>query len=148
MRNKSPGPDSWTATAMLALPQGWWQHAATLWARCLSLGTFPKLWLRGRSCLLWKANGKTRPITVLPLIWRAGAKVLNAQLRGWSRSWQLSSDVGALAGSSVATALTQLQRELPHSRCAAGLPAVTSDLRCGDPCLVLLYAGLEPGPLR
>ena len=112
MRNKSSGPDGWTATAMLALPQGWWQHAATLWARCLSLGTFPKLWLRGRSCLLWKANGKTRPITVLPLIWRAGAKVLNAQLRGWSRSWQLSSDVGALAGSSVATALTQLQREL------------------------------------
>ncbi|CAE7475726.1 L96 [Symbiodinium sp. CCMP2592] len=114
MRHKSSGPDGWTAAALTQLPQSWWQFAAALWARCLELGRVPLLWTRGRSSLLWKDNGRSRPITVLPVLWRAGTKVMNAQLRQWARSWQLACDVGGIAGASVATALSQVQRELVH----------------------------------
>ena len=51
MRNKSPGPDSWTATALVMLPQSWWRLAAMLWTRCLELGRVPLLWTRGRGAL-------------------------------------------------------------------------------------------------
>ena len=119
MRNKSPGPDSWTATALVMLPQSWWRLAATLWTRCLELGRVPLLWTRGRSVLLWKPNGSSRPITILPLLWRAGTKVLNAQLKTWAHTWRLSFDVGGVAGASTASALTQVHRELQHGSSAA-----------------------------
>ena len=112
MRNKSPGPNGWAATTLMWLPRLWWELAASLWARCLALGRFPRAWARGRTSLLWKDNGKSRPITVLPIMWRAGGKIMARQLRDWTRSWQLACDVGGLAGCSVATALAQVQREL------------------------------------
>ena len=112
MRNRSPGPDGWDARSLLWLPRLWWELAASLWSRCLDLGSFPRAWAKGRTALLWKDNGKSRPITVLPIIWRAGGKIMVRQLRDWARSWQLAFDVGGLAGCSVATALAQVQREL------------------------------------
>ena len=116
MKNKAPGPDGWTVTALLHLPAEWWRLAAALWSRGLQLGRAPAMWVRGRSCLLWKASGASRPITVLPVIWRAGAKVLNLQLHGWARSWQQAFDCGGLPSTSVGTALQQVQREL-KSQC-------------------------------
>ena len=60
-----------------------------------------------------------RPITILPLLWRAGTKVLNAQLKTWAHTWRLSFDVGGVAGASTASALTQVHRELQHGSSAA-----------------------------
>ena len=112
MRNKSPGPDGWAAKSLLGLPRLWWDWAALLWTRCLDLSRVPQAWTKGRTALLWKDSGKSRPITVLPIIWRAGGKLMVRQLREWAQSWQLSFDVGGVPGCSVATALAQVHREL------------------------------------
>ena len=69
------------------------------------------------------SSGRTAPKLVRlpfsPVIWRAGARLLNEQLHGWVRSWCQSFDCGGLAETSVATALQQLQHELDHHACGA-----------------------------
>ena len=116
IKGKSPGPDAWTSEALTRLPPAWWQFAADLWNRAMALRRTPDAWTRGKTCLLWKDDRKTRPITVLPVIWRAGAQLLNRWLASWALSWRGSFDCGGLPGSSVASALQMLQHEL-HQGC-------------------------------
>ena len=84
----------------------------------MALRRTPDAWTRGKTCLLWKDDRKTRPITVLPVIWRAGAQLLNRWLASWALSWRGSFDCGGLPGSSVASALQMLQS--PSSRTSLG----------------------------
>ncbi|CAE7745015.1 L96 [Symbiodinium sp. CCMP2592] len=93
------------------MPDSWWECAAALWRCVLQTGRIPRAWTRGRTSLLWKASGKSRPITVLPILWRAGAKLINEQLSGWCMSWRTARDTGGLPGTSVAAALQQLHFE-------------------------------------
>ncbi|CAE7354146.1 unnamed protein product, partial [Symbiodinium sp. CCMP2592] len=111
MHAKAPGPDSWPASALVLMPDSWWECAAALWRCVLQTGRIPRAWTRGRTSLLWKASGKSRPITVLPILWRAGAKLINEQLAGWCMSWRTARDTGGLPGTSVAAALQQLHFE-------------------------------------
>ena len=116
---KAPGPDNWAASDLLRMPDKWWHHAAQLWDKVVELRRTPLAGTAGKTCLIWKDSTKTRPITILPAIWRAGARLLNEQLHGWVRSWCQSFDCGGLAETSVATALQQLQHELDHHACGA-----------------------------
>ena len=120
MKGSSAGPDAWTAEALLSLPRGWWVHAASLWNTVVRCGVAPASWTRGRTCLIWKDASRTRPITVLPVIWRAGARLMNQRLRVWASSWQQTFDCGGLPGTSVATALQMLQFELTN-QCRGGV---------------------------
>ena len=92
---KSPGPDAWTAEALVRLPVMWWHYAADLWNRAMALHCVPAAWTRGKTCLLWKDNDKTRPITVLPVLWRAGAQLLNRWLSDWASLGRAPLTVGA-----------------------------------------------------
>ena len=112
MRNTSCGPDGWETSALLRLPERWWRLAAVLWERVLNLSRVPVAWVRGRTALLWKPKGGTRPISVLPVIWRAGARLLNKHLHAWTASWRAHYDSGRVAGTSIDTALQQLAKEL------------------------------------
>lgn len=112
MQRKSSGPDGWDASALLQLPPRWWQGAAHLWSCVVEQSRVPEAWVRGRTALLWKPNGDTRPISILPFIWRCGAKLLNQQLSVWTASWRCHFDSGGIAGTSSDTALQQLSREL------------------------------------
>jgi len=112
MQHKSCGPDGWDAQALLKLPTRWWDCAALLWNCVIAQSKVPEMWLRGRTALLWKPSGGTRPISVLPFIWRCGAKLLNQQLSQWTASWRSHFDSGGVAGTSIDTALQQLHREL------------------------------------
>ncbi|CAE7306648.1 unnamed protein product, partial [Symbiodinium sp. CCMP2456] len=112
MQHKSCGPDGWDAQALLKLPTRWWDCAALLWNCVIAQSKVPEMWLRGRAALLWKPSGGTRPISVLPFIWRCGAKLLNQQLSQWTASWRSHFDSGGVAGTSIDTALQQLHREL------------------------------------
>ena len=120
MKGSSAGPDAWTAEALLSLPRTWWVHAASLWNTVVRRGVAPASWTRGRTCLIWKDASRTRPITVLPVIWRAGARLMNQRLRVWASSWQQTFDCGGLPGTSVATALQMLQFELTN-QCRGGV---------------------------
>jgi len=112
MRHKSCGPDGWSAAALLQLPAKWWHCATVLWGCVLDQSQVPEAWVRGRTALLWKPAGGTRPISILPFIWRSGAKILNRQLSSWTASWRCHFDSGGVAGTSIDTALQQLSREL------------------------------------
>ena len=120
MKGKSAGPVSWTAEALIRLPLAWWQHAATLWEAVLHHHRAPTAWCCGRTCLLWKDNDKSRPITVLPIMWRAGARIINQRLSCWVASWKQSFDCGGLPGTSVSDALQLLQHELSNG-CRGGV---------------------------
>ena len=80
MRIRGPGPDCWSADLLLYMPQRWWQHVAKLWSAVMATQKIPQIWLAGRTCLVPKPNGKSRPITILPIIWRAGAKLVNVPM--------------------------------------------------------------------
>ena len=90
MRKKAEGPELWGAEALLALAQQWWRSV-------LREGSPLAAWLRGKTVLLYKASGKTRPITILPFIWRCGAKLVNRQLTNWCMSWKTHHDAGGSA---------------------------------------------------
>ena len=109
MRKKAEGPELWGAEALLALAQQWWREAARLWRSVLREGSPLAAWLRGKTVFLYKASGKTRPITILPFIWRCGAKLVNRQLTNWCMSWKTHHDAGGLPTTCVGHALQQLR---------------------------------------
>ena len=128
MKGKSPGPDSWTAEALTRLPLFWWSYAAKLWDKVVQCQQA----LPGLVAViapLWKDNDKTRPITILPVMWRAGARLINQWLPDLALSWKHSFDCGGLPAASVSTALQMLQREL-----------VEGVVRSGRTCLATLTA--------
>ena len=116
MKSKAAGPDSWAAKKVYLMPSCWWQHVANLWNRviCLGLGVVPEQWAKAKVILLWKKTGKTRPISLFSIIWRAGAKALTSRLKDWCGSWTTCFDAGGLPRMSVSGALMQLQLGL-HS---------------------------------
>ena len=120
MRTRAPGPDCWSADLLLHMPQRWWQCAAKLWSVVMDTQRIPRIWLAGKTCLIPKPNGKSRPITILPIMWRAGAKLVNAQLAFWCAAWKQGFDVGGVPASSVEDALQQLQWEI-SKRCRAAV---------------------------
>ena len=72
----------------------------------------PSIWRRARVALIWKSRRGTRPITLLNAIWRAGARVIQSQLKPWVRSWCDHRSAGGIAGTSVQQALMQIRKAM------------------------------------
>ena len=110
--------------------------ASRVWDLVLDSGVVPDAWARGRTVLLFKPNGKTRPLTILPLIWRAGARCLNCKLKAWCDSWRSHRDAGGLPATSVGHALQQLQLALNKGMVAAVQQDVAGYFDCLEHHLV------------
>ena len=81
MAGKAPGPDSWTAEHFLSLPDRWWEAFSRLWQAILLGAPVPQEWRRSLVALLPKKVVATRPIGLLQIAWRIGAKAVCRQLR-------------------------------------------------------------------
>ena len=112
MKHKAAGADDWLPCDLAALPRAWFDWAALIWDRILAQGRVPSLWRRAKVALLWKSRRGTRPITLLNAIWRAGARVIQAQLRPWVQSWCDHRSAGGIAGTSVQQALMQIRKAM------------------------------------
>ncbi|CAE7196323.1 Slc9a8 [Symbiodinium sp. CCMP2592] len=89
MRHRAAGPDAWKPGLLCSMPDLWW-------------------WAQARVVMIKKIKGGFRPLTVSQAVWRAGARILNAQLSDWIGSWRSPSDAGGIPGTSVSGALLQL----------------------------------------
>ena len=101
MIKKAGGPDGWEASDLVLLPLGFWEAAARLWNRAVDLGVLPDSWSSALVVLLPKPDGRTRPVGLLAIMWRAGARCLVQQLRGWVSSWTTHQAMGGIAGVGV-----------------------------------------------
>ena len=87
MQRKTGGPDDWQPTDLIHLPRSWFSWMARLWMAILRSGKVPIGWKQARVALLWKSRQRTRPISLLNAIWRAGTRVLQARLAPWIETW-------------------------------------------------------------
>ncbi|CAE7258440.1 Ptchd3 [Symbiodinium sp. CCMP2592] len=107
MIKRSGGADDWQACDLLRLPMGFWEATAKLWNHALEHGQLPSSWTNALVVLIPKPDGRTRPIGLMSLLWRAGARVLVRQLRAWSSSWATAQAMGGMAGVGVSDAHVQ-----------------------------------------
>ncbi|CAE7637517.1 unnamed protein product [Symbiodinium pilosum] len=112
MSSKVGGADSWEARDLVRLPTAWWELAAAIWNRSLEQGRLPKAWCKAKVVLLWKKQGRTRPISLFSILWRSGARALATNMRPWCESWQSHYDAGGLPATSVSAAHMQLYQSL------------------------------------
>ena len=111
MKHKAAGADDWLPCDIAALPRAWFNWAALIWDRILAQGQVPSIWRRAR-VFIWKSRRGTRPITLLNAIWRAGARVIQSQLKPWVQSWCDHRTAGGVAGTSVQRALMQIRKAM------------------------------------
>ena len=94
---------------------------AELWQRGLALHRVPLAWLRGRTCLLWKAI--TVSLGQSQCCRSFGSQVPNCSTKlweKWSHSWHQAFDCGGLPCTSMGAALQHVQRELAN-RCQGAI---------------------------
>ncbi|CAE7672255.1 unnamed protein product [Symbiodinium pilosum] len=101
MKGKAAGPDSWRIEDFLLLPEDFWHALSLLWAEVVTSGVIPRRWSEGRVVLIPKASTGMRPLTVLNVAWRIGAKALAASLRRWASSWASCRTLGGICRRSV-----------------------------------------------
>ena len=90
-----------------------------LWNEAIRKGEVPGQWAEARVVLLWRKNGKTRPISLLSMVWRAGAKALARRLKPWCGSWASCFDAGGLPRMSASGALQQRVKVCGDPDCPA-----------------------------
>eukprot|EP00439_Symbiodinium_sp_Y106_P001521 s14176_g1.t1 len=112
MQRKTGRPDDWQPTDLIHLPRSWfsWYRAETY--AILRSGKVPIGWKQARVALLWKSRQRTRPISLLNAIWRAGTRVLQARLAPWIETWADFNSAGGLPKTSVQAALQRIRRAL------------------------------------
>lgn len=108
MVGKSPGPDGWTVEQWLLLPAGFWSALASIWRRIVETGDVPDAWRCARVALLPKDSGGFRPLSLLAIGWRIGARALLSQLNGWAEAFLDHRLLGGVRGRCVKDALTQI----------------------------------------
>ena len=101
MRRRAPGPDGWTGDLLLRLPDPFWTSLAALWAQVIRTATVPSLWQRSTIVLLQKGHSASRPIALLPMVWRAGARVIARRLKSWICQWCDHRATGSAPGRSA-----------------------------------------------
>ena len=101
MATKASGPDSWSAAQLVLLPIAWWNCFALLWQVVYETGSIPDRWMEARVTLLPKGLRDFRPLSILNIAWRVGAKFLNQSLRWWIRQWSSHECLGGVPGGSV-----------------------------------------------
>eukprot|EP00435_Cladocopium_sp_Y103_P019872 s2089_g4.t2 len=85
MAGKAAGPDHWQTDKLLLLPDTWWDAFARLWAVVYGTSSAPTRWKDARISLLPKPSGDLRPLSLVSVCWRIGAKQ------------QVFEDVGAIS---------------------------------------------------
>ncbi|CAE7202460.1 unnamed protein product, partial [Symbiodinium sp. KB8] len=101
MVGKAPGPDNWRVEEWILLPSGFWEALSLLWRQVLRSGQIPERWTEGKVVLIPKPSTGMRPLTVLAIGWRLGAKTLAQSLRSWTTSWADCRTMGGMAKRSV-----------------------------------------------
>ena len=84
-RRKSTGVDGWSATALLLLPDGFWQAVVSLWRAMLQRSRVPRAWKDIRIALIEKPDGGYRPLSIGAVLWRALGSASCCRLRGWPK---------------------------------------------------------------
>ncbi|CAE7891678.1 unnamed protein product [Symbiodinium sp. KB8] len=108
MVGKAPGPDGWSVEAWLLLPEGFWSSLAALWCRIAETGEVPSSCRHARVALLPKASGGFRPLSLLAVGWRVGARALLSQLHRWAETFLDHRLLGGVRGRCAKDALSQL----------------------------------------
>ena len=104
MACKASGPDAWSAGDLWRLPEVWWEAFALLCTSVYKSGAIPCRWLEARVCLLPKANGSSRPLSILSVSWRIGARYITRELEHWLATWVDFRCVGGVPKGSVQSA--------------------------------------------
>ena len=108
MLGRAAGPDDWSVEDWLRLPESFWNQFAALWEVIYWEGQVPAMWRRARVALIPKPGVGHRPLSILCIGWRIGAKCLVASLRQWAASWLNHRTLGGVAGRSAKDAIAQL----------------------------------------
>ena len=103
MVQKAAGPDQWEAALLLKLPLTWWSAFGELWNIVYQSGRIPDRWKEARVSLVPKPGSSFdfRPLSILTLPWRLGAKHLTASLTPWVLQWLDGRILGGVCGRSV-----------------------------------------------
>lgn len=112
MATKAAGPDAWSAAQLALLPLPWLSCFAQLWEVVYNTANIPARWLEARVALLPKGALGFRPLSILNVAWRIGAKYVNRALRSWILRWASHECVGGVPGGSVPAARIRLARGL------------------------------------
>ena len=109
---KAPGADDWKGDAMSLLPLNFYEQLAKLWNRTLQCGKVPKQWKQIRTLMIPKADGGQRPLSIAPLVWRAGMSCILTQVDEWVQQWVPNEVVGGVKGRSAETIHDDLFRDI------------------------------------
>ncbi|CAE7286667.1 unnamed protein product [Symbiodinium sp. CCMP2592] len=112
MKGKAAGPDSWRIEDWLLLPDGFWCSLSRLWLQVLACGVVPARWSEGQVVLIPKPSHGMRPLTVLNVAWRIGAKAVAMSLRGWTTSWASCRTLGGVSRRSTRDVYLQVLESL------------------------------------
>lgn len=115
-RHKAAGLDQWTPEALLVLPPVFWEECAVLWGVVLHTGRVPLEWTRVRCSGIPKQDGGVRPLSIEPVLWRAGVSVLIKQLQCWVLGWVGDEVVGAVCGRGPSILLDLFHDALDQAR--------------------------------
>ena len=116
MLHKAEGPDQWSCASWVLLPAGFWSALARLWQRVLMTGVVPQRWREGRVVLIEKPTQGYRPLTILPIAWRIGARVLVKQLTSWVERWASWRVLGGVAHRGLKDSYLRLLESLSSPR--------------------------------
>ncbi|CAE7739875.1 unnamed protein product [Symbiodinium sp. CCMP2592] len=87
MCGKAGGPDGWTADLWCHLPLDFWNCLASLWQAVVRLKKLPHIWRHSRVALIPKGNGDCRPLSLLCIAYRIGARAVLSQVSSWAEAW-------------------------------------------------------------
>ena len=73
----------------------------SLWRTVIVAGAVPRQWQRSTIVLVDKSASETRPIALLSVAWRAGARAVVQRLRPWVMQWMGHRAVGGAPGRSA-----------------------------------------------
>ena len=116
MAGKAAGPDGWSPDPLTRLPDTWWDAFAALWQSVWESSVIPDRWLEARVCLLPKDDKSYRPLSILNIAWRIGARHINRSLKRWILSWATHECLGGIPGGSVQGARARLMQSLRDRR--------------------------------
>ena len=109
MVGKAAGPDDWQVEQWLRLPDSFWGAFGELWSVILEHGAIPDMWRYARVALIDKPCSGHRPLSILCIGWRIGAKCLLGQLERWTDSFLDHRLLGGVKGRCAKDALAQLR---------------------------------------
>ncbi|CAE7645061.1 unnamed protein product [Symbiodinium sp. KB8] len=108
MCGKAGGPDGWTADQWCHLPMDFWNCLARLWQSVVRLRELPRIWRYSRVALIPKANGDCRPLSLLCIAYRVGAKSVLSQVSSWAEGWLGHQTCGGVPRRSLKDVVSQL----------------------------------------